>query len=69
MSEKIKILYVDDEEQNLISFRANFRKQYEVFTAISAEVALDLLSKNLIPIIISDQRMHIQLALSFWKKL
>lgn len=57
MSEKIKVLYVDDEEQNLISFRANFRKQYEVFTAISADEALDLLSKNLIPIIISDQRM------------
>jgi signal transduction histidine kinase len=57
MSEKIKILYVDDEEQNLVSFRANFRKQYDVFTAISADEALDLLSENVIPIIISDQRM------------
>ena len=56
MSEKIRVLYVDDEEQNLISFRANFRKQYDVFTAISADEALDLLSKNVIPIIISDQK-------------
>ena len=68
MSEKIKVLYVDDEEQNLISFRANFRKQYDVFTAISADEALDLLSKNLIPIIISDQRMPHTSGVEFLEK-
>ena len=57
MVEKIKVLYVDDEEQNLISFRANFRKEYEVYTAVSADIALDLLKEIEIPIIISDQRM------------
>lgn len=57
MSEKIKILYVDDEEQNLVSFRANFRKIYDVYTAISAEEAFVLLKDVHIPIIISDQRM------------
>ena len=56
-SEKIKILYVDDEEHNLVSFRANFRKQYDVYTAIHADEALELLKSTLIPIIISDQRM------------
>jgi signal transduction histidine kinase len=68
MSEKIKILYVDDEEQNLVSFRANFRKQYEIFTAIGAEEAIDLLSKNLIPIIISDQRMPHTTGVEFLEK-
>jgi two-component system sensor histidine kinase/response regulator len=57
MSEKIKILYVDDEEQNLVSFRANFRKVYDVYTAISADEAFALLKDIHIPIIISDQRM------------
>jgi len=57
MSEKVKILYVDDEENNLVSFRANFRKDYEVFTALSAEKAFELLKKDSINIIISDQRM------------
>jgi two-component system sensor histidine kinase/response regulator len=57
MSEKIKILYVDDEENNLISFRANFRKEYEVLTAISAHDALLILEKESAHIIISDQRM------------
>ena len=68
MSEKIRVLYVDDEEQNLISFRANFRKQYDVFTAISADEALDLLSKNVIPIIISDQKMPHTSGVKFLEK-
>ena len=57
MSKKIKILYVDDEENNLISFRANFRKDYEVLTAISAHDAFIILEKEIVQIIISDQRM------------
>ena len=57
MSDKIKILYVDDEENNLISFRANFRKEYEVYTALSASAAFSVLEKNDVQIIISDQRM------------
>lgn len=56
-SEKIKILYVDDEENNLISFRANFKREYEIFTASNAQVALNLLAENPIYIIISDERM------------
>ena len=57
MLRKIKILYVDDEENNLISFRANFRKDYEVLTAISAHDAFIILEKEPAHIIISDQRM------------
>ena len=45
-TEKIKILYIDDEEHNLIAFKANFRNDYEVFTATSAVEALSLLEKN-----------------------
>jgi signal transduction histidine kinase len=55
--EKVKILYVDDEEHNLVAFRANFKRQYEIFTASSAEQALRLLEANPIFIIISDERM------------
>lgn len=55
--EKIKVLYVDDEENNLVAFRANFRKEYEVITATSAAEALSFLETNTAQIIISDQRM------------
>lgn len=55
---KIKIIYVDDEENNLLSFKATFRTKYQVLTAISAADAMKLLEENPdIAIIITDQRM------------
>jgi len=54
---KITILYVDDEMNNLISFKAVFRIKYNVLTAISGEDALKILKNNTVDIIITDQRM------------
>jgi response regulator RpfG family c-di-GMP phosphodiesterase len=54
---KINILYVDDEMNNLMSFKAAFRISYNVFTAISAKEAMKILDSNDINIIITDQRM------------
>jgi response regulator RpfG family c-di-GMP phosphodiesterase len=56
-NEKINILYVDDELNNLISFKAVFRIKYNVLTAISGEEAIKILRNNWINIIITDQRM------------
>jgi len=53
----INILYVDDESNNLVSFKAVFRIKYNVFTAISGEEAIKVLRNNNINIIITDQRM------------
>ncbi|MEB2781950.1 response regulator [Algoriphagus persicinus] len=55
--EKIKILYVDDEENNLQAFKATFRRDYQIFLAIEAPIAREILSKEDIDIIITDQRM------------
>jgi response regulator RpfG family c-di-GMP phosphodiesterase len=57
MPDKINILYVDDEQNNLVSFKATFRMKYNVFTAISGEEAIKILDNNPIDIIITDQRM------------
>jgi response regulator RpfG family c-di-GMP phosphodiesterase len=54
---KISILYVDDELNNLISFKAAFRIKYNVFTAISGEEAIKILHSHEVNIIITDQRM------------
>ena len=53
----INVLYVDDELNNLVSFKAVFRIKYNVFTAISAEEAIKVLHEHAINIIITDQRM------------
>lgn len=54
---KIDILYVDDEENNLISFKATFRLKYNISIALSAAAAIKVLEKKPIEIIITDQRM------------
>jgi len=54
---KITILYVDDELNNLISFKAVFRIKYNILTAISGEAAKKILRANVVNIIITDQRM------------
>jgi response regulator RpfG family c-di-GMP phosphodiesterase len=54
---KITILYVDDEVNNLVSFKAVFRIKYNVLTAISGEAAIKILKENTVNIIITDQRM------------
>lgn len=55
---KIKILYVDDEENNLFSFRAMFRLKYTVLTALGADKAVEVLAQHPdVEILITDQRM------------
>jgi response regulator RpfG family c-di-GMP phosphodiesterase len=53
----INVLYVDDLRHNLEGFKANFRRHYTVFTAISALEARKILSENTIHILITDQKM------------
>ena len=63
--QRIRILYVDDEENNLLAFRAYFRKKYEVYTAISASEAFRLLESIEMHVIVSDQRMPITSGVEF----
>jgi adenylate cyclase len=51
------ILYVDDEPHNLTTFKATFRRKYRIFTAGGGEEGLEILRKEEIPLVISDQRM------------
>ncbi len=59
MSEQsaINVLYVDDEDNNLIAFKAAFRRDFTVFTAISASEGQKILAENEIHVLITDQRM------------
>lgn len=54
---KIKILYLDDEVNNLNSFKAAFRRDYDITTAESAKEGLEILKEKEFNIIITDQRM------------
>ncbi len=67
-SEKIAVLYVDDEENNLFSFKATFRIKYQVYTAISGDEALKVLNAKKVHIIITDQRMPEMTGVEFLEK-
>ncbi len=55
---KIKVLYIDDESNNLLSFQAGFRRIYTVYTAGSAVEGMQVLNETPdINVIIADQRM------------
>jgi PAS domain S-box-containing protein len=55
--ERIKILYVDDEEGNLTAFHANYRREFSIRVAASAAEGLAMLEQEAAHIVISDQRM------------
>ena len=58
MEEKLKLLVVDDEPDNLDLLYRTFRRDFKVFKATSGAEALETLDKNgEMAIIISDQRM------------
>ena len=69
VTEKFPILYVDDEEHNLISFEATFRKEYKVHTAKSAEDGIAIMRNNDIKLVITDQRMPEMTGIQFLEKI
>lgn len=68
--EKIKILYVDDEMNNLIGFKASFRIDYTVLIANNTTEALKHLKDNPdIHIIFCDQRMPDKTGVQFFEEI
>lgn len=57
VSDPYKILYLDDELNNLIIFRSQFQEEFEVYTAQTVQAALEILQQHEIELIITDQRM------------
>ncbi|MEO0969182.1 MAG: response regulator, partial [Cyanobacteria bacterium J06639_18] len=57
-AEKLKLMVVDDEPDNLDLLYRTFRRDFRVFKADNAKKALDILEKQgEMAVIISDQRM------------
>ena len=70
MSSKIKILYIDDEPNNLIGFKASFRLNFQVLTANNTQEALRYLEDNPdIRIVFCDQRMPDKTGVEFFEEI
>ena len=69
-TEKVKILYIDDEQNNLNGFKATFRFDYTVLIASTTAMAHDLLRDNPdIHIILCDQRMPDKTGVQFFEEI
>lgn len=70
MHKKLEILYIDDEVNNLVGFKANFRYRYAVHIASSTLEAREILLANPdIRIIFCDQRMPDELGVDFLQRI
>jgi len=70
VSERIKILYVDDEQDNLVGFKASLRYDYQVFTAVNVPQAISYLDNHPdIRVIFCDQRMPVKTGVDFFEEI
>lgn len=61
----VGVLYVDDEINNLNSFKAAFRRSFNIYTAQSAAEGRQVLQEHDIGVIITDQRMPVTTGIEF----
>ncbi len=57
LSGKPRVLFLDDDEANLVAFSANFRSQFEIYTSVSAFDAYNLIEDKNIQVVLADHRM------------
>jgi two-component system sensor histidine kinase/response regulator len=67
--DKIRVLYIDDEVNNLHAFKALFRKDYDIFIAESADEGTKLLAEQQVHVIICDQRMPGMTGVEFFESI
>ncbi|NCI49513.1 response regulator [Sediminibacterium roseum] len=67
--QKINVLYIDDEPNNIVSFKAAFRRVFNVYSAESAEEGTKVLEQEEIHVILSDQRMPKTTGIEFFQSI
>ena len=65
---KHNVLYIDDEEVNLRVFKSAFRRDYNIYTALSGEEGLQIVEKEDLQLIVTDERMPKMTGCEFLKK-
>lgn len=69
MKGKIQVLYIDDEENNLSSFKASLRKDFKIYTVNDPEEGLKLAEEVEFQVAIADQRMPGMTGVEFFEKM
>jgi response regulator RpfG family c-di-GMP phosphodiesterase len=65
----INVLYIDDEPHNLTSFKASFRRNFNIYTVEEAAEARKILENKDVHVILSDQRMPKMTGIEFFESI
>lgn len=65
----INVLYIDDEPHNLTSFKASFRRNFNIYTVEEAAEARKILESKEVHVILSDQRMPKMTGIEFFESI
>ena len=63
------ILYIDEAEQNLISFKSTFSQDYHIYTATSGRAGLEIMEQKNFQLVITDQQMQDMSGIEFLEKI
>jgi len=66
---RARILYIDDEDNNLKAFKASFRRDFEIYTVSDANEAYRILDEIEIHVALADQRMPKVSGVEFFEKI
>lgn len=66
---RINVLYLDDEQANLVAFNANFRRDFNVITTTDPGEALRIVESQNIHVVISDHKMPQLTGVQFFERL
>lgn len=66
---KRKVIYLDDEEINLLLFKEMFKRDFDIYTTSSPQQAIDHIIDNELDIILTDQLMPVMTGVEFLQKL
>ena len=68
-SERLSLIYLDDEEINLILFKEMFKKDFDIYTTTSPHEAIDYVVNNKLDFILTDQLMPVMTGVEFLREL
>lgn len=66
---KPSLIYLDDEEINLILFREMFKKDFDIFTTTNPDKAIEHVKQNQLDYVLTDQLMPVMTGVEFLKEL
>jgi YesN/AraC family two-component response regulator len=52
-----KLIYIDDEEPNLVLFELSFKEKFDVYTSKSPLEGIEIIKKEKISVVITDYKM------------